>query len=45
MSVAEALGLMFTFGLFILAMLTYIDRNQKKVIVINFSRLNDYFLL
>ena len=30
MSVAEAIGLMFTFGLLIFAMLTYIDRDQKK---------------
>ena len=26
----DALGLMFTFGMFILLLLTYIDRNQKK---------------
>jgi len=30
MSVAEAIGLMFAFGMFILALLAYIDRNQKK---------------
>ncbi|MCL1989461.1 MAG: putative holin-like toxin [Defluviitaleaceae bacterium] len=32
MSVAEAIGIMFTFGVFILKLLTYIDinRNQKK---------------
>ena len=30
MSTAEAIGLMFAFGIFILALLTYIDRNQKK---------------
>ncbi|MCL1990753.1 MAG: putative holin-like toxin [Defluviitaleaceae bacterium] len=30
MSVAEAIGLMFAFGMFILALLTYIDRTRKK---------------
>jgi len=30
MSTAEAIGLMFMFGMFILALLTYLDRNQKK---------------
>jgi hypothetical protein len=30
MTVAEAIGLMFAFGIFILALLTYINMNQKK---------------
>jgi len=30
MTVAEAIGMMFAFGMFILALLTYLDRNQKK---------------
>ena len=30
MTVAEAIGLMFAFGMFILALLTYIDRTRKK---------------
>jgi len=39
MTVAEAMGLMFAFGMFLLALLTYIDRNQKNSRPLGFSRL------
>jgi len=30
MTVAEAIGLMFAFGMFLLKLIDYIDRKQKK---------------